>query len=61
MKIFEIAKMTAPLWQMYTSVHDDDGERRTLVIEDERGGKVELYGKEIGELYKAIKPSLAGR
>ena len=49
MKVVEIIKQWHPT-QMYASVHDD-----------ERGGKVELHGKEIGELYKAIKPAMAGR
>lgn len=60
MKVIEIIKQGYPT-QMYTSIHDDDGDQRILIIDDERGGKVELHGKEIGELYKAIKPPLAGR
>ena len=51
MKVIEIIKQWHPT-QMYMSIHDDD---------DERGGKVELHGKEIGELYQAIKPTMAGR
>lgn len=47
--------------QMYSSIMDDDGDRRKLYIDDERGGFVELHGKEIGDLYNMLKPPMAGK
>jgi len=37
-----------------------DDERHVLIIDDERGGKVELRGREIGQLYRALRPALEG-
>lgn len=47
---------------MYVSIMDPGTHSdRTLYINDERGGTVELRNEEIGELYKALKPPLAGK
>jgi len=57
MKIIEITPVSKNK-SMYTSIHADDD--RVMIIDDERGGRIELKGKEIGELYKSLKPTLAG-
>ena len=46
----------------YVSIHDPDtgAVRRRLYIEDSEGRSVTLKGEEIGQLYKFIKPALAG-
>jgi hypothetical protein len=47
---------------MYVSIMDPGTySDRTLYISDERGGSIELKNEEIGELYKALKPPLAGK
>ena len=47
---------------MYVGIGDadTDARHRRLVIEDSEGRTVTLNGEEIGELYRAIKPALAG-
>jgi hypothetical protein len=48
--------------QMYVSIMDPGMySDRTLYISDERGGSIELKNEEIGELYNALKPPLAGK
>ncbi len=46
----------------YVGINDPghDGYSRNLSIDDGRGGKAHLKDEEIGQLYKAIKPALAG-
>lgn len=39
---------------------DTDGVKRRLYIEDAEGRHVVLNGEEIGQLYRHIKPALAG-
>lgn len=48
--------------KQYVSVHepDTDGLQRRLYIEDSEGRSVVLKGEEIGQLYRHIKPALAG-
>jgi len=64
MKVFEISISTEEQSEYnggYLSIHDPGiGANRLLYIEDDRGNMVQLHNEQIGELYKAIKPSLAG-
>ena len=63
MKVFsyDIVKIGESLRQ-YVSIHepDTDGLKRRLYIEDSEGRSVVLKGEEIGQLYKHIKPAMAG-
>lgn len=45
----------------YVDIHDDGFQAdRSLVIEDSEGNRVTLKNEEIGQLYRFIKPALAG-
>ena len=45
----------------YVDIHDDGFQaERSLYIEDDEGHCVRLKNEQIGQLYKAIKPALAG-
>lgn len=45
----------------YASMHDDGYYvERKLIIEDDDGNTVTLKNEQIGELYKSIKPPMAG-
>ena len=63
MKIWQIAnpKRTDMISDGYVSVHDS-GLRtdRLLCIQDDEGHTIKLRNEQIGKLYKALKPELAG-
>lgn len=45
----------------YVSIHDDGFQaERLLYIEDDAGRSITLKNEQIGQLYKFIKPGLAG-
>jgi len=46
----------------YVGIHDkgDEHVRRNLFISDDEGNTVCIKDEQIGKLYKAIKPALAG-
>ena len=61
MKIWQTSQTKNDCNGGYVSIHDDGwlAERR-LVITDDDGNTVTLKNEQIGELYKAIKPAMAG-
>ena len=62
MKAFIYEKVPPGAKPSYVSIHapDDEALSRALHIEDSEGRKVVLHGEEIGQLYRFIKPALAG-
>ena len=61
MKSWQITKSKSDQNGGYLSIHDMGKlADRTLYIEDDDGNLVTLKNEQIGELYKAIKPALAG-
>lgn len=45
----------------YYSIHDGgENVERLLFIEDDEGNSVKIRNEQIGELYRLIKPALAG-
>lgn len=63
MKMFETTKPSADGYGNggYVSIHDDGFQaERLLYIEDDAGHSITLKNEQIGQLYKFIKPSLAG-
>lgn len=60
MKLYEITKINnLKEFCGYASIHDSDVDR-TLFIEDDDGNTVEIKNKQIGELFRYIKPALLG-
>jgi len=61
-KVWQVAFTPKELTDGYVSIHDKgDGHiRRNLFIRDDEGNTVCIKDEQIGELYKAIKPALAG-
>jgi len=61
MQIWQTSKTNEDDNSGYVSIHDDGWllERR-LIITDDNGNTVTLKNEQIGLLYRAIKPAMAG-
>jgi hypothetical protein len=61
MQIWQTQQIKSDSNSGYISIHDDGflAERR-LFIKDDNGNTVCLKNEQIGELYKQIKPAMAG-
>jgi len=61
MKIWQSSQTNKDENSGYVSIHDDGYlAERKLYIQDDDGNLVCLKNEQIGELYKAIKPAMAG-
>ena len=61
MKISMISAIPKDSIGSYQSIHDDGSNgQRMLFITDDEGVTVTLKNEQIGELYRRIKPPLAG-